>query len=417
MQGLWRALAALVATVCLAVVIGTPGARAQVAAPVLSGLARFEPAGSSLKDTSGGIALTLMLSQPVPYRISTMDNPPRLVVDFREVDWSALNAAGFSHSRHVKAVQAGVLQPGWSRFVMELDGPYGVAQAEMATHEAAGRAVVRLEMTPVSQEVFAASAGPAAGALWSLPKPAVVPPAKRRQSGDKPLVVVLDPGHGGIDPGSINGKVEEKNITLQFARELREDLIRAGMQVVMTRTEDVFVPLETRITVARAAGADLFLSIHADAEASREAVGATVYTLSEGATDKASAELAARHDRDDLLAGVDLKNADDQIAKVLMDMARTETMPRSVSFANTLVASIKAAAIRMHTRPHQAAAFSVLKSPDVPSALLELGYLSSASDLKNLLDEGWRKRMAAAIVVAVQQWAKTDAAEAALVRQ
>ncbi len=412
-----RGLLALIGAVCLAVVLGVPFARAQGAAPVLSGLARYEPAGSALRDTGTGIALNLMVSQPVPYRISTMDNPPRLVVDFREVEWSAFNAVGFLQSRHVKAVRAGPLQPGWSRFVMELDGPYGVAQAEMATRDEKGRALVRVKLNPVSEATFAATAGTEASPVWSLPKPAVLPPPKQRQKGDKPLVVVLDPGHGGIDPGSINGKVEEKQITLQFARELREALIRAGMQVVMTRTEDVFVPLETRITVARAAGADLFLAIHADAEASREAVGATVYTLSEGATDTASAELAARHDRDDLLAGVDLKNADDQIAKVLMDMARTETMPRSESFANTLVTSIKAAGIRMQKRPHQVAAFSVLKSPDVPSALLELGYLSSAADLKNLLDEGWRTRMAAAIVVAVQQWAKSDAAEAALVRQ
>ncbi|MDE3027182.1 MAG: N-acetylmuramoyl-L-alanine amidase [Paracoccaceae bacterium] len=417
MRGLWHALGKVIAAVCLVVVLGVPGARAQVAAPVLSGLARFEPVGSSLKDVGGRIALDLLLSQPVPYRISTMDNPPRLVVDFREVDWSAFHAAGFSHSRHVTAVQAGVFQPGWSRFVMEMDGPYGVAQAEMATHEAAGRAAVRLELTPVSADVFAKGAAVASAGQWALPKPALVGMPKRRQTGDKPLVVVLDPGHGGIDPGSINGKVEEKQITLQFARLLREDLIRAGMQVVMTRPEDIFVPLETRISVARATGADLFLSIHADAEVSREAAGATVYTLSEGATDKASAELAARHDRDDLLAGVDLKNADDQIAKVLMDMARTETMPRSESFANTLVTSIKAAGLRMHRRPHQVAAFSVLKSPDVPSALLELGYLSSASDFKNLMDPAWRRQMAAAIVEAVQKWAKTDAAEAALVRQ
>lgn len=390
----------------------------------LTALAQFEPLGSGISDAVGAlndgpgprIDLALVLSQPVPYRISTLDSPPRLVLDFREVDWRAFDPAGFSHSAHVRAVRAGLLEPGWSRLVVELDGPYGVAQAEMATRDLAGKAVVRLELTPVDEATFAASAGAPAASDWALPKPAVIAPPKRRQDGSKPLVVVLDPGHGGIDPGSINGKLYEKTVTLAFARALRERLIRAGMQVVMTRNEDVFVPLETRLTIARAAGADLFLSIHADAEASHEATGATVYTLANRATDQAAAELAARHDRDDLMAGVDLRNTDDQIATVLMDMARTETQPRSEAFAAALVTAIKAAGLGMHPRPHQEAAFSVLKSPDVPSALLELGYLSSRSDLKSLQDPDWQARMQAAVADGIAAWAKQDAAQAALVR-
>ncbi len=405
-----------------AAVAETP-ARASATGPAaaLSGLAHYLPEGSSLTDAGagqgGGMNLTLALSQPVPYRISTMANPPRLLLDFREVDWGAFDGASLSRTRHVKALRAGLLQPGWSRLVLELDGPYAVAQAEMQVRGQKGRALVRLELRPVSAESFARTAGQPDQSLWALPKPDLLPVPKRRQTGAAPLIVVLDPGHGGIDPGSINGKVEEKEITLQFARELRELLIRNGIQVVLTRTDDVFVPLETRISVARAAGADLFLSIHADAEASREAVGATVYTLDTDSTDKAAAELAARHDRDDLLAGVDLSNADDQIATILMDMARTETAPRSNHLAGALVSAIKDADIRMHRRPHQQAAFSVLKSPDVPSALLELGYLSSESDLKNLQDPEWRARMAEAILSGIETWAKADAAQAALVRQ
>lgn len=415
-------VAAMLAVLCVVWLGAFVPARAD---QKLSALATFLPQGSSLVDEGAGfdpalkpsIHLTLALSRPVPYRVSTLDGPPRLVLDFREVDWRALDTAHFSQSSHVAAVRAGLLAPGWSRLVLALDGPYAVAQAEMATKNLDGRATVELELTPVDEKTFAATADAPASSLWALPKPAPVGPPKRRQTGDRPLIVVLDPGHGGIDPGSINGDIFEKNITLAFARALREALIRQGVQVVMTRTDDSFVPLEARLSVARAAGADLFLSIHADAEASREATGATVYTLADKATDRASAELAARHDRDDILAGVDLSNADDQIATVLMDMARTETQPRSDQFAAALVTAIKAAGLRMHRRPHQEAAFSVLKSPDVPSALLELGYLSSPSDLKNLQDAAWRDRMEAAISAAIGAWAKQDAAEAALLRQ
>lgn len=392
-----------------------------VSAPVraqdgLSALAHFNPGGSYIRDSGDGIAINLSLSQPVPYRISTMSDPPRLVLDFREVNWTALDPARLGHGSHVTAVRAGLLQPGWSRLVLEMDGPYAVTRAEMATRDLNGRAAVRLELKPESAEAFARTAGSPAARLWAMPKPDLLPAPKRRPMGQRPLIVVLDPGHGGIDPGSVNGKTYEKAITLSFARALREVLIRRGMQVVMTRTSDVFVPLETRISIARAAGADLFLSIHADAEASREATGATVYTLSNTSTDRASAELAARHDRDDIMAGVDLSGTTDRIAKVLMDMARTETQPRSEAFAADLVAAIKAAKLKMHRRPHQEAAFSVLKSPDVPSALLELGYLSSKSDLKNLEDPEWRLRMEDAVSAAIGRWAREDAATAPLLR-
>ncbi len=315
------------------------------AAGGLTALAEYEPRGSFVADQGAGgagaekagLQLALALSRPVPYRISTLDNPPRVVLDFREVDFRAFDPKTFVKTRHVTAVRAGLLEPGWSRLVVELDGPYGVGQAAMATHNLAGRALVELTLAPVSAAAFAASVGAPAPRLWSLPKPAELPPPKRRQDGSAPLVVVLDPGHGGIDPGSINGKFEEKAITLSFATALRDMLVRQGIHVVMTRSTDVFVPLEARLSIARAAGADLFLSIHADAEETHEATGATVYTLASKATDQAAAELAARHDRDDLMAGVDLSNTDDQIATVLMDLARTENQPRSEQFAAALV--------------------------------------------------------------------------------
>jgi N-acetylmuramoyl-L-alanine amidase len=223
--------------------------------------------------------------------------------------------------------------------------------------------------------------------------------------------VVLDPGHGGIDPGAERDGQTEAALMLRFAREFKELLARDGrFQVVMTREEDAFVPLEMRVSIARAAGADVFLSLHADALAEGEAVGATIYSLSDEASDEASATLAARHDRDDLLAGVDLSQQDDLVATVLMDMARTETAPRIDRLAEALVTAIKGAGLKMHRHPHQTAGFSVLKSPDVPSVLVELGFLSSARDLDRLNDADWRANMAEALRQGLLAWADADQA-------
>jgi N-acetylmuramoyl-L-alanine amidase len=160
--------------------------------------------------------------------------------------------------------------------------------------------------------------------------------------------------------------------------------------------------------------ADIFLSLHADALSEGEAVGATIYTLSDEASDEASATLAARHDRDDLLAGVDLTAQDDLVATVLMDMARNETEPRTDRLAKALVQAIKAADLKMHRYPHQRAGFSVLKSPEIPSVLIELGFLSSARDLARLQDAGWRAKMAEALRQALINWSDQEVAIKAL---
>ncbi|MCC6008452.1 MAG: N-acetylmuramoyl-L-alanine amidase, partial [Rhodobacteraceae bacterium] len=182
------------------------------------------------------------------------------------------------------------------------------------------------------------------------------------------------------------------------------------------RDDDIFVALQSRVSQARAAGADVFLSLHADALAEGRAMGTTVYTLSETASDAASQRLAAEHDRADLLAGVDLGDQDDIIASVLMDLARTETQPRSERLARALVEGIGAATGRLYKRPHLSAGFSVLRAPDIPSVLVELGFMSDPRDLRNLLDPDWRAQAAAGIVDALETWAEADAAEAGLLR-
>jgi N-acetylmuramoyl-L-alanine amidase len=376
-----------------------------VAAPAqeLSALAKFHAPNSAIQADGQGITLTLALSQPVPWRVRLRDNPPRLILDVREVDWSGIDTLALPKGT---TLRAGVFRPGWSRLVMELPGPLLVTSAAMET-ETGTR--LRLSLSPATAQDFAVSASQPEPPDWALPRAADLPPVPKAGSG--PLVVVLDPGHGGIDPGAERDGEQEKDLVLLFARELKELLLRDGrFGVVMTREDDTFVPLETRISLARAAGAGLFISLHADAVAEGEAVGATVYTLSDAATDEASATLAERHDRDDLLAGVDLSDQDDLVAQVLMDMARTETTPRTDRLADALVGAMKKADIRMHRHPRQEAGFSVLKSPDIPSVLVELGFLSSARDLRRLTDPAWRSRMAGAIRDGLVTWAAEDRA-------
>lgn len=373
----------------------------------LSALARLDPAASRIEDLAGGVDVTLSLSQPVPWRVRVMDDPPRVVMDFREVDWSGA-AALRNDSRQIKGMRAGVFRAGWSRLVLELAAPFTVEKAAMQT--GAG-ALVTVHLRPATLDDFAKAATQPEPPEWALPKPADLPVTQVDKGG--PLRVVLDPGHGGIDPGAERGSQTEAQLMLGFARELKERLIReGGFAVTMTREEDVFVPLETRISIARAAGAQVFVSLHADALAAGEATGATVYHLAEEASDEASRTLAERHDRDDLLAGVDLTEQDDLVATILMDLARTETTPRVLALADHLAGAMQEAGIKMHRHPIQQAGFSVLKSPDIPSVLVELGFLSSSSDLKRLNDPEWRARMQGAILTGLRQWAAEDAKRA-----
>ena len=398
---IWRLILVLVLLPCFG------------SAQELSALARLVPDRSSLTDRAAGIEMELSISQPVPWRVRVLDAPPRLVLDMREVDWTGLPEVE-EDSDAVLGLRAGVVRQGWSRLVLELSGPHQVVLSEMATDEAG--AVVRLRLEPASQEAFAKAAAVPEPAEWALPAVADLPKPVPRGAG--PVVVVLDPGHGGIDPGAERDGFSEAGLMLTFARELKDLLVRdGGFLVVMTREEDEFVPLEARISIARAAGADVFLSLHADALAEGEAVGATLYTLSDDASDEAAQALAERHDRADLLSGVDLTAQDDLVATVLMDMARTETEPRIERLALALEASIKGAGLKMHRHPRQTAGFSVLKSPDIPSLLVELGFMSSARDLARLTDPEWRAKMAAALRDGLKQWADEDAALAAMRRQ
>ncbi len=377
-------------------------------------VARVEASESRLIDQGEGAELLLALTQAVPFRVFTLEGPDRVVIDFREVAWGDL-AGAIDNSEAVTAVVTGGAGAGWSRMVLTLAAPMAVVEAGMDTDAGDGSAIVRLRLDPVDRAAFAANAG--APALVGLP-PDPVLAAPALPSDTDLIMVALDPGHGGVDPGALRDGTDEADLMLVFALELREVLLRTGrFDVVLTREGDWFVSLPERVTIARGAGADVFVSLHADALAEGRARGATVYTLSDTASDAASAALAEAHDRADLLAGVDLAGNDDEVAGVLIDLARLETAPRSGALADQLVTGLVAAGATLYNQPRLEAGFSVLKAADIPSVLLELGFLSDSGDLENLQSADWRARVQEGIRDAMLVWALEDAAVSALLRR
>lgn len=379
----------------------------------LSGLARVDPDQSIVVDQGAETVLELHLSQGVPYRFFTLERPDRLVIDFREVDWTGLNGSVFDRSSRIDEVRFGGFRPGWSRMVLDLAQPMKVLQSDLRIDRTGGSARLRLHLGQVTRAEFSRMSVIPDTPDWGIA--GSQPPAVE---ADGRVVVVLDPGHGGIDPGAMRDGHNEKDLMLAFARELRDALLRVdGIDVVLTRESDEFVSLERRVAIAHQAGAHLFVSLHADALSEGHATGATIHTLSERASDKASALLAERHNRADILAGIDLTGTDDTVADILMDLARVETQPRTDRLAEALVEALRGAGAPLNRRPYRSAAFSVLKAADIPSVLLEIGFMSSERDLENILDPEWRVRMAQALRDGIQAWIITDASLRDLVRQ
>ena len=385
-----------------------------------SALARLDRAESGLSEGWRGAAeLTLSLSQGVPWRVFTLDEPRRVVLDFKEIDWEGLTADALGSVEGVAAVRFGAYRPGWSRMVLDLERPFAVQSAGMVVEEATGKARLELVLAPSDTLAFAKAAGAPHDPSWDLPVPADTTEISREAKPEwAPTVVVLDPGHGGIDPGAERDGVREKDLMLMFARELRDVLRRAGgFEVILTRDADVFVSLEGRVALAHQHQADVFVSLHADSLSQGNAKGATFYTLSEEASDAASALLAERHNRADILSGVDLSGADDEVTDVLLDLARLETEPRTMMLAATFVEALQDTTVRLNRKPLREAGFSVLKAADVPSVLVELGFMSNQQDLANLVDPGWRAAMAAGLRDGLLAWVVEDKAARALVRQ
>jgi N-acetylmuramoyl-L-alanine amidase len=245
---------------------------------------------------------------------------------------------------------------------------------------------------------------PAVGVIESV----VVPRAAEVAKPDARPVVVLDPGHGGIDNGTqaASTGVLEKSLVLDFALSLRDRIEKAGKyRVVMTRTDDTFIPLADRVKIARAQSAALFVSIHADAlpRGEGDAQGATIYTLSDNASDAEAERLAEKENKADAIGGVNLTEEPTDVADILIDLAQRETKTFSNRFARLLMGEMKGTA-RLHKNPLKSAGFKVLKAPDVPSVLLELGYVSNKGDLQQLVSENWRTKTVGSVAQAIDSF-------------
>ena len=229
------------------------------------------------------------------------------------------------------------------------------------------------------------------------------PPVARRARGKR--IIVVDPGHGGPDPGTIGARgTFEKHVTLAMAKEIKHQLEQTGRyKVVLTRDRDIFLRLGDRVALAREAQADLFLSIHADSIPDGSARGPSVYTLSEKASDREAAELAEKENKADVIAGLDLSHETPEVSTILIDLAQRETMNRSAHFAAGLIGEIrKETAVLRNT--HRFAGFAVLKAPDVPSVLVELGFLSNPAEEKSLASRAHRVRLAQAVARATDRF-------------
>jgi N-acetylmuramoyl-L-alanine amidase len=347
------------------------------------------------------------LSQKIDVRAFALANPYRVVIDMPQVAFQFRPKTGESGRGLVKAFRFGLVMPGGSRMVLDLAAPARIDKVFVldAANDQPARLV--LDLAAIDREGFMRmmaleTRAPEARRIEA-------PPESKSANDPRPLVVI-DPGHGGIDNGTraASGEVE-KTIVLDFALLLRDRIEKTGKyRVAMTRTDDSFVPLAERVAFARARQAALFISIHADALARGEgdAQGATVYTLSERASDARAARVAATENQADVIAGLDLSSEPKDVVGILIDLARRETKTFSVQFAQALVSSMRSAA-RLHQHPLKAAAFVVLKAPDIPSVLVELGFVTNKADIQSLISQEWRERTADAMVQAVDSFFST----------
>lgn len=347
------------------------------------------------------------LNRRVSFRHLTLDQPPRLAIDLPEVGWDVPRINGARVVGLIKGLRFGRFRPGVSRIVLDVAQPFEVQRVfELPPSGGHGHRIVTdlvaARVPPVSAAAPAAAVEQRQAALAVIPPP----PKKEPPPARRTRVLVIDPGHGGVDPGAIgSGGTYEKDVVLAMALELRRQLEATGRyKVILTRDADRIVRLRDRLQVARESDGELFLSLHADSLVKAPEVrGASVYTLSEQASNDEAARLASKENRADILAGIDLSDQEDIVTEILIDLAQRDANNRSVQVADHFVSKLKAVTKMARPRRSQAG-FVVLKSPDMPSVLVELGYLSNAADEQALRDPAHLARMAEAMVGAIDQY-------------
>ena len=351
-----------------------------------------------LEQTGEMVRLVMALSRPLEVTASVLAGPDRVVIDMPSTNFQVQPAVARKGAGFVGAFRFGLFTADRARIVIDLTQPAVVVKAETRPVRG-GFGELVVELRRASRAEFQAAV---ARAPQRDPGPASIDPQTEKPAGETRQTVVIDPGHGGIDPGAVVASISEKNVVLAFGTKLREQLEASGRyRVLMTRDDDRFVPLAERVGIARAAGADLFISIHADSlTQAQEVRGATVYTGSERATDAEAARLAAKENQADAMAGLDAREDTQDVAGILMDLAKRETRTFSSVFARNLVETM-GGSVKMHKVPLRSAGFRVLSAPDVPSVLIELGYMSSPKDAELLNSPEWRGRAVAAVAAAV----------------
>lgn len=389
--------------------VGSIGAAASPWGPKASPPALPVVVAAEVASEGAKTRLTFTISAEVEPRTSVMERPDRIVVDLPEINFQLPAETGRKRDGLIASFRYGLFAPGRSRVVIDLAHPALVSRTEVVPRPADGAILLTLELTRTDRDGFrrAAKADEAALAFAARSDPDVT-----GSLGDRRPVIVLDPGHGGIDPGAIpSAEVYEKDIVFAFAQRLRRRLEASGRyRIVMTRDQDVFVALAERVRIAREAKADLMISIHADSiSAAPHIRGMTVYTGSEQATDAESANLADRENKADAVGGVDAGNGASDVADILQELTQRETRGLSHRFAKRLLTQLQPV-IPASKKPHREAGFRVLRAPDVPSVLVELGYLSSRKDIDLLLSDQWRERSAGAMAAAIDLYFATRVA-------
>jgi N-acetylmuramoyl-L-alanine amidase len=366
----------------------------------------------------------LDLDKAIQFRAFALADPYRVVVDIPQVNFRLAAGTGTAGRGLIKAFRYGLVMPGGSRIVFDLTGPARIANSYVleAANGQPPRLVLELEQVdrtsfvqslaadsrPELRPAIADGTGTGVAAEAAIASKPAAPPDLRP-------VVVIDPGHGGIDNGTQSSGESEKNLVLGFGLGLRDRIEKSGKyRVVMTRTDDTFIPLADRVRIARNQSAALFVSIHADALPRREgdAQGATIYTLSERASDAEAERLAEAENKADAIGGVNLTEEPTEVADILIDLAQRETRTFSNRFARLLAGEMKNTT-RMYKHPLKSAGFRVLKAPDVPSVLVELGYVSNKGDLEHLVSENWRSKTVGSVAQAVDAFFSKRMATAA----
>ena len=385
--------------------------------------------GMRLGEQQANTRIVVELSDPVQAKVFTLTGPDRVVIDLPEVLWRIGTEARPSGKGAVQSYRYGLFRQGNSRFVIDLAQPVRVDTPRLYPPEGGFGFRLVIDLLPTTATEFAAHSGwpkgdrslptgVAPAVVAALPPPAAPPPPptplppSAKTPGQR--IIVVDAGHGGIDPGTHGSTgLQEKDIVLAVAKQLRTALEgRKGYKVHLTRDTDVFIPLRERVNIARAAKGDLFVSLHIDFNDHHEIRGASIYTLSEEASDRESGKLAEKENMSDVIAGVDLSGDNSPVASILIDLAQRDTMNRSARFAETVLASLPSATLVRPTSPHRSAGFAVLKGPDIPAALVELGYLSNSKDEAEMGTVAWRKGVAEAIANAIDKHFNGDASVA-----